>query len=134
MSEDEAQIGTLTIGLSHSRRAAEVRIAAGDRPPQRAILNAGQIDLLIAQLSNMRSNMIPEVPQQYPKGKPAHILPGDECYLGFEPLVGSPILSFRTAGFGWLSFLLPIDAIERLCRHIPGLREAQDAARSGTKH
>ncbi len=51
MSEDEAQVGSLTIGLSHDCRAAEVRITAGVRAPQRAILNAGQVELLITRLN-----------------------------------------------------------------------------------
>jgi hypothetical protein len=37
MSEDEAQGGSLTIGLSHNRWAAEVRITEG-QPPAKSYL------------------------------------------------------------------------------------------------
>jgi hypothetical protein len=68
----------------------------------------------MARLADIRSKMTPEVPQQFPHGQPLHDHRGTNYLFGLDPFEGVALLSFRSPGFGWLSFSLEEVEIERL--------------------
>jgi hypothetical protein len=135
MSNSKLAVGKFTINVSPKRTLAEFRFPSADGGISRAAFTTGQIDFLIAQLANIRSTMIPEVPRQYPQAsEKVHVLPGGDYYLGYDPMLDRCGLSFRSGGFGWLSFDLPEGTLEAFCGHIPKLQEVRAAARKSTKH
>jgi hypothetical protein len=85
-------------------------------------MTAEQIDFLIADIGAIRSQMVPEVPQAWPQGKPTHRHDLTKYVFGFDPFAKTPILSLRSPAFGWLTFAIAAIEIDRI-GHL--LREAQ---------
>jgi hypothetical protein len=66
--------------------------------------------------------MTPEVPLDFPMGKPTHNHLSTNYNFGVDPFSGGLVLSFRSAGFGWLTFHIPQAEFERMYREQSELR------------
>lgn len=79
-----------------------------------ALLDAHEIDDLIAQLAEVRSQMRP-VPPPQPLRSRMYSLEMDPCWhVDRGPLVDGVVLMLRHTGFGWLGFSLPPPSLSRL--------------------
>jgi hypothetical protein len=78
------------------------------------VLDAGQLDKVMAGLADIRQKMTPEVPQQFPQGQPTHKHESTKYQFGLDPFSGAPVLSFRSPAFGWLTFHLVQDELEKM--------------------
>jgi hypothetical protein len=102
-----------------------LRLAAGDdlrfslltehQTHGEASLSAGDVEMLIRTLSEMRERMTPEVPRQLPSGPmsgphdPIWAVPG-------HPKAPDKLLTIRHPGIGWLPFFLPAAEAQKLGR------------------
>ena len=77
-------------------------------------LNATQLDEIIAGLARIRSEMTPAVPDRFPAGSPTHRQMNPHYFVAFEPMEGMASLSFRNAGLGWLTYVIPATEAERI--------------------
>lgn len=90
---------------------AALRFVIGDNA---ALLNAHEIDDLIAQLGEIRRQMPPAPPPQ-PLRTVMYSLEVDPCwYVDKGPLVDGAVLLLRHTDFGWLCFSLPPPSLSRL--------------------
>ena len=105
---------TLNTQLRRDRATMEINIITGQRTIAGVVLSAEQLDGVIAGLADIRSKMTPEVPQTFPHGRPTHNHGATNYMFGIEPFSGTPTLSFRSSGFGWLSFPIPADEFEKM--------------------
>jgi hypothetical protein len=79
-----------------------------------ALLDANEIDSLIAQLSQIRSHMLP-VPPPQPEPSRSYSLEVDPCWhVDRSPIVDGVVLLLRHAGFGWVAFSLPPPSMSKL--------------------
>ena len=95
-------------------------------------LSARQIDSLMAELAAVRVQMVPQVPAKFPVGQPTHRHESTNYHFGFDPFLQKPILSLRSPGFGWLSFALPAQEIERIHRSLQELQKKPIVPPTGT--
>jgi hypothetical protein len=93
---------------------AEIGLGPAKSPNETAQLNADQVDSLMAGLADIRQQMMPEVPDHFPQGKPTHRHAATKFSFGIDAISGQPLLSFRSPGFGWMSFVLPFAEAEKL--------------------
>ncbi len=116
MTDDPGNLGILLLP-----GAAAMQISLGPSPgkPVGTItMSADQLDTLIAGLAGIRSKMTPAIPQHFPMGKPTHHHDASKYFLAIEPFSGTPLLSFRSPGLGWLTFSLPEADLEKILRLI----------------
>jgi hypothetical protein len=79
-----------------------------------ALLGAGEIDGLIAQLGQIRAHMPPAPPPQ-PEQSKSYSLEIDPCWhVDRSPLFDGVVLLLRHAGYGWIAYSLPPQSIARL--------------------
>lgn len=77
-------------------------------------LTAPQLDKVMAGLADIRSKMTPEVPHTFPVGEPTHQHHGTKYAFGIDPFSGNVCVSFRSPGFGWLTYYLPPEELEKM--------------------
>jgi len=97
------------------------------------VLTADQLDPLMAGLADIRSKMTPEVPQKFPHGKPTHNHQGTAYFFGVDPFSGVPCLSFRSPGFGWLTFGIAEPELDRIYRLLQESKNRPAMPRSDKK-
>jgi hypothetical protein len=79
-----------------------------------ALLDAAEIDHLIAQLGQYRSQMLPAHPPQ-PQPSMTYPLEVDPCWhVDRSPLFDGVVLLLRHAGFGWIAFSMPPQSMSKL--------------------
>jgi hypothetical protein len=101
--------GNLELILSDDARSVEVQTFVSGTISGKAILDAAEMDSLIARLGEIRSRMVDEVPKE--------IAPGSKLMMVLDPIwrtetpphpgLNGLILRLRHPGFGWLVFLSP---------------------------
>jgi hypothetical protein len=67
---------------------------------------AETIEQLIAELGVLRGHMVPAVPKTLSSGQKSHNIEIDTYGFGIDPFSRKPVLSLRSAAFGWFSFIL----------------------------
>ncbi|MFP3249647.1 MAG: hypothetical protein RXR20_34675 [Paraburkholderia sp.] len=79
-----------------------------------ALLDAKEIDSLIAQLGQIRARMQP-VPSPQPEQSRSYSLEVDQCWhVDRSPLFDGVVLLLRHAGYGWIAYSLPPQSMARL--------------------
>jgi hypothetical protein len=85
-------------------------------------LATGDIDALILQLAKFRKQMTPEVERTVKDGN--HSLGIVDPLWQLNPIIDQKVLFLRHPGFGWLSFLFPLQEAKKLgnglCAEQPG--------------
>lgn len=108
----------LNVRLRPDRTAVEINIVHDGRPVGGVLMAAPQLDEFIAGLAGARSMMLPEVPHKFPMGQPTHRHESTNYHLGIDPFSGTPCLSFRSPGLGWMTFQIPTEEIENIHRSL----------------
>jgi hypothetical protein len=79
-----------------------------------ALLDANELDNLIAQLGQVRAHMPPAPPPQ-PEPSRSYSLVVDPCWhVDRSPLFEGVVLLLRHVGFGWIAFSLPPPSMSKL--------------------
>lgn len=107
---------TLNTQLRADRVTMEINIKTDQRTIAGVVLSAEELDAVMAGLAGIRSKMTPEVPEAFPQGKPTHNHGTTKYLFGIEPFSGTPMLSFRSQGFGWLTFGIASEELEKIYR------------------
>jgi hypothetical protein len=113
--------------LSQNKATVEVDVPSSS-------MTAEQIDQLIAEIAAVRIQMIPEVAQSFPQGKPTHRHDGTRYFFGIDPFSKLLHLSFRSPAFGWLTFAIPEEEFERMYRQLQESKGHLAAPRSDRAH
>jgi hypothetical protein len=87
------------------------RITIGSASVQ---MKADQLDVFIASLAGVRSQMSPAVPEMFPQGKPTHRHDATNYFFGIDAVTVTPVLSVRSPAFGWLSFAFSFEEADKL--------------------
>jgi hypothetical protein len=124
----------LNIRLRADLTTMEINIVTGHRPIAGVVLSAAELDGVMAGLADIRSKMTPEIPQKFPHGQPIHNHEATNYLFGIDPFSGIPSLSFRSPGFGWLTFAIPEAEIERIYRALQESKNRPIAQRSDKQH
>lgn len=79
-----------------------------------ALLDASELDSLIAQLGQIRAHMLP-APTPQPEQSRSYSLEVDPCWhVDRSPLYDGVVLMLRHTGFGWIAFSLPPPSMSKL--------------------
>ena len=111
-----------------------INIVTDQRPIAGVVLSAGELDAVMAGLADIRSKMTPEVPQEFPEGKPTHHHEATRYRFGFDPFSGTFLLSFRSPAFGWMTFPIAPAEVERMYGQMQELKSRPAAPQSDNKH
>jgi hypothetical protein len=77
--------------------------------------------------------MTPEVPLEFPAGQPTHRHESSNYFFGIDPFSGAPLLSFRSPGFGWLTFGIDEAELQRMVHSLPEAKARLAKPHSDTK-
>lgn len=124
----------LNVQLRADRATMEINIVTGARRIAGVILSAAELENVMAGLADIRSKMTPEVPEKFPHGQPTHNHAATNYLFGIDPFSGIPSLSFRSPGFGWLTFAIQVAEIERIYRSLQESKNRPIAQRSDKQH
>jgi hypothetical protein len=79
-----------------------------------ALLDTADVDGLIEELSKLRAQMRPAVPEQ-PLRSHQYVLEIDPCwYTERNPLFDGAVVFLRHTGLGWAGFAIPTESMQRL--------------------
>jgi hypothetical protein len=121
--------------LRPDRQTMEVRITDGQRNTVAdVVLTTQALDQVIVALGQIRSKMKPEVPQKFPRGQPTHQHGTTRYFFGIDPFTRHPALSFRSSAFGWMTFDLSSDEIERVYNSLQESKNLPIIGSSDRKH
>jgi len=93
--------------LSDDQKSVEISVSGA--------LSATDVETLLADLMELRANMLPPVPEELPKpgtkgAALSNVSSQDDPYLSARLLRDGRIrLWLRNAGIGWMAFNLPVD-------------------------
>jgi hypothetical protein len=111
---------TLNVRITPNKAIMEINIVREDGDRIAGVtLTADQLDKVMAGLAQVRSQMTPEVPLEFPVGQPTHRHESSNYFFGIDPFSGVPLLSFRSPGFGWLIFGIDEAELQRMVRSLP---------------
>ena len=77
-------------------------------------IETAQLELLIQTLAEVRAQMKPEVPHEFPQAEHISEMRVTEHRTGFDALTLLPTVALRTEGFGWIKFDFARDSARAL--------------------
>lgn len=104
----------ITLVCSFSPDRTTVRIALPGEQPMALEVDATGLDALMRGLAEIRAEMQPGVPAQWPAGQVAAGTRSPAFLCEAEALHGGCLLHLRHPGYGWLHFALPIEVARRI--------------------
>ena len=112
MTDRVAASLSLACHFSDDRTSVQLTIPA--EPPVTLVLNCDGVESLIGGLSQIRAQMRPEVPRDWPKGSPARGQRDPRIECEQDVLNGGLLLRMRHPGLGWLHFSFPPNVARKL--------------------
>jgi hypothetical protein len=124
MPEESNKEGQVTVDwrLDAGEVIITIKDAAGS-PLAHARLVARQLDILIAGLGGLRSQMQPAITMDFPMGMQMNAELDPRWWTEPEPLTEGSTLVLRHSGFGWLAFVLPPAEVENIHRLLTRQKE-----------
>ena len=110
-SEHPTMGATLKFHLAPDRMMIVFNVQGGGAG---VALTAEQLDNVMGGLAGIRSQMTPEVPQSFDPNMPTHRHNVTRYMFGLDPFSEEFLLSFRSPGFGWLTFPIASAEIEKM--------------------
>lgn len=120
---------TLNLQISPDSATILISVLRPKHKPAGVILTAEQLDNVMAGLADIRSKMTPEVPQSFLPDKPTHRHSATKYIFGLDPFSEQFLLSFRSPGFGWLTFSVAAAEVEKMHGQLQVLK-----SRPATRH
>ena len=117
----------LRLLVEDHRRDMHMQIVNDGQLRAAMVMTAGQLESTIAALSQIRAQMVPEVPVDYPGAPAVQEIKGTHFNFEVDPASGDLVFALRDPGRGWLSLRFGARLLERM------LKIARTAAASGTK-
>jgi hypothetical protein len=129
----ESKEATLNIQIGPDKATMAVTVLPPNGQSSGVVFTAEQLDRLMAGLADIRSKMTPPVPEEFPLGKPTHRHRATKYLFGLDPFSQEFLLSFRSPGFGWMTFPIALAAIERMWGQSQELKTRPATPHSDTK-
>lgn len=123
----------LNVQLRPDHATMEFNIVTDHRMLAGVILSAEELDRVMAGLADIRSKMTPEVPVSFQHDKPTHRHDATKYIFGLDPFSEQFLMSFRSPGFGWLTFPVGPAEIEKMYGQLQAHKSRPAAPHSDKK-
>jgi hypothetical protein len=104
-----------------------VSITVQADPPVRVDLDAVEIDDVIKNLGEMRVMMRPEHPVYFDSVQAAYTIFNPHWACEYDPALAHTVLHIRDPRYGWLHYVMPIDARMELASALTGCLSGRSA-------
>jgi hypothetical protein len=94
--------------------------ACSQTQPRLTSLNPAKVMELIHELSDLRTELAPQVPTSIPTGQRHFVTPEPLWDVSIEVRDDGRVLMIRHPGIGWLGFILPQADCDRLAKKLTG--------------
>ena len=117
----------LRLLVEDNRREMHIQIVNDGQLKAAMVMTAAQLEGTIAGLAQVRAQMLPEVPADYPGGPAVQEIKGTHFNFEVDPASNELLFALRDPARGWLSLRFGARLLERM------LKIARAASGSGTK-
>lgn len=95
-----------------------VTVTFPTEPPATLKLDAQGVEEILSNLGEFRALMKPEIPRDYALGQKSEAIPDPKWVTEPDALMGNSLLHIRDPRFGWLHYLIPKAAAQKLAEFL----------------